>query len=126
MGEFIDDSEDVFINIMDISYLEACKKFIESLKNFSTEKIFLDNFFEIVKKDSNIGMKFANSSSKYHDFHELYTKHLNPNEMNKEHIKAIYTSSTFYLNPNYKCNAKYTINNSSINKDFEEIQQYTQ
>ena len=121
MGEFIDDSEDVFINIMDISYLEACKKFIESLKNFSTEKIFLDNFFEIVKKDNNIGMKFANSSSKYHDFHELYTKHLNPNEMNKEHIKAIYTSSTFYLYPNYKCNAKYTINNSSINKDFEEI-----
>ena len=81
----------------------------------------MDNFLEIVKKSINIEMSFANSSSKYHDFHELYTKYLNPNEMNKEHIKSIYESSIFDLKPNYQCKAFYIINNKKMVKDFDEI-----
>ena len=76
------------------------------------------------EKYKNIGIKFENSSGKYSDFHELYTNHLNPNELNKQHIKRIHSSSVFYLNssyPKYKCIVKYTINNKNIEKDFDEI-----
>ena len=69
-------------------------------------------------------MKFENSSAKYHDFHELYTKHLNPNEMNKEHIKAINSKSKFILKPDYhsyKCIAEYCIKNKKFEKEFDEI-----
>ena len=34
MGEFIDDSEDVYISLPDLSYLEACFQFIDELKKF--------------------------------------------------------------------------------------------
>ena len=69
-------------------------------------------------------MKFENSSSKYHDFHELYTNHLNPNELNKEHIKAIYEKSSFHLKqsyPLYDCNVVYNINSKNYSKDFDII-----
>ena len=75
-------------------------------------------------KKKDIGMKFENSSAKYHDFHELYTKHLNPNEMNKEHIKAINSKSKFILKPDYhsyKCIAEYCIKNKKFEKEFDEI-----
>ena len=112
MGEFIDDSEDIFLNISDINQLETCliflndlkkkqipeEKFIDEKKSSDEEK-FLDEFMKIIKdeKYKDIGMKFDNSSSKYHDFYEIYTNNLNPNELNKEHIKKIYISSDFYL-----------------------------
>ena len=127
MCEFIDDSEDVYITLGDISYLEECKKFIEKLNvsNFS-EKTFLNNFMKVVdlKDYKDIEIKFENSTSKYQDFHELYTNHLNPNELNKHHIKAIYDSSSFILNPSYpiyECKANYRINNKNYIKDFDDI-----
>ena len=88
------------------------------------QKIFLDNFINIVENNKDIGIKFEKSSSNYADLHEFYIKYLNPNEMNKKHIKAIYESSIFNLNqvyPNYKCNVEYFINNKKILKGFEEI-----
>ena len=127
MGEFIDDSEDVYISLSDITILESCKKFFEDLNSFkSSEKEFLDNFIYLVNLEDykDIGMKFENSSSKYHDFHELYTNHLNPNELNKEHIKAICEKSSFHLKqsyPLYDCNVVYNINSKNYSKDFDII-----
>ena len=127
MGEFIDDSEDVYITLSDINQLEACMTFIEKLKkNIDSEDKFLDRFIKIIKKNDykDIGIKFENSCGKYNDFHELYTTHLNPNELNKEHIKKIYDSSKFNLNssyPEYKCIVEYNINKKTIQKDFDDI-----
>ena len=127
MQEFIDDSEDFYLNISDINNLEICVNFIKDLKkNKKTEKQLLDRFIEILKEEKykNIEMMFENSSSKYHDFYELYTNHLNPNEINKEHIKKIYFYSEFYLEaeyPKYKCNIKYKNNNKWIIINFDEI-----
>ena len=127
MGEFIDDSENVYITLSDINQLETCMTFIQQLKKiiFSEEQ-FLDNFINIIKNNNykDIGIKFENSSGKYNDFHELYTIHLNPNELNKEHIKKIYNSSIFNLNssyPDYKCIVKYDINKKEFQKDFDDI-----
>jgi len=127
MGEFIDDSEDVYITISDITTLESCKKFLEELNKFSdSEKIFLNNFIKISsqKKYKDIAIKFDNSHSKYNDFHELYTHHLNPNELNKQHIKSIYEKSAFYIKhsyPLYECNVKYKINKKNYTNDFDTI-----
>jgi len=127
MGEFIDDSEDVYITISDITTLESCKKFLEELNKFSdSEKIFLNNFIKISnqKKYKDIAIKFDNSHSKYNDFHELYTHHLNPNELNKQHIKLIYEKSVFYIKhsyPLYECNVEYNINKKSYTNDFDTI-----
>jgi len=127
MGEFIDDSEDVYITILDINYLESCKQFYDELKReVSSEKNFLDNFINITKKDNykDIGMKFENSQGKYNDFQELYVNHLNLNEFNKQHIKSIYLLSSFNLIPSYplyKCNVEYSINSKKIHKVFDEI-----
>lgn len=41
MGEFIDDSEDVYITIADINLLETCIKFIKELKKLIIQ---IDNF----------------------------------------------------------------------------------
>lgn len=102
MGEFIDDSEDVFITILDINYLESCKKFLEDLYKFnSNAKELFDNFIKLVDNNNDIGMKFENSSSKYHDFHELYIKFFNKSEITKQQISTIYTSSTLNLIPFY-------------------------
>ena len=92
----------------------------------SSEKDFLNNFMKVVdlKDYKDIEIKFENSSSKYQDFHELYTNHLNPNELNKNHIKAIYDSSSIILSPSYpiyECKAKYKINNKNYIKDFDDI-----
>ena len=51
---------------------------IEHLKkNKNTEKEFLVEFIEILndEKYKKIEMMFENSSSKYHNFYELYTNH---------------------------------------------------
>ena len=127
MGEFIDDSEDVYITTSDIAQLENCMKFIQELKqNMNSEKEFLNKFISVVKRKNykDIGIKFENSAGKYHDFYELYTNHLNPNELNKEHIKTIYMSSIFnliYSYPEYKCNVQYKNNGKKVTKDFDEI-----
>ena len=127
MGEFIDDSEDVYLSLSDITTLESCKKFYEELNRCnSSEKEFLDNLINLVNQEDykDIGMKFENSSSKYHDFHELYTNHLNPNELNKEHIKAIYEKSCFSLKqlyPLYDWEVSYSINSKNYSKDFDII-----
>ncbi len=127
MGEFIDDSEDVYITTSDINQLENCMKFIQELKqNINSEIEFLNKFISVVKRNNYkyIGIKFENSSGKYHDFYELYTNHLNPNELNKEHIKTIYMSSIFnliYSYPDYKCNVQYKNNGKKVTKDFDEI-----
>ena len=127
MGEFIDDSEDVYITINDITILESCKKFLEDLNKFTdSEKKFLNNFIKISnqKKYKDIGIKFDNSHSKYNDFHELYTHHLNPNELNKQHIKSIYEKSIFNIEqsyPIYECNVSYSINKKSYTNDFDTI-----
>ena len=127
MGEFIDDSEDVYITIADINLLETCIKFIKELKKINySDRQFLDNFIDIVNEENykDIGIKFENSSGKYSDFHELYTNHLNPNDLNKQHIRKIHLSSNFTLNPSYpqyKCIVKYKINDKNIIKKFDEI-----
>ena len=125
MGELIDDSEDVFITISDLTYLEGCKKFLDDLSKFnSSEKELLDNFITLVDTDNDIGMKFGHSSSKYHDFHELYIKHLNQNEMNKQNISVIYSSSIWNLIPSYPCyicQVNYMINDKNKIKDFKYI-----
>ena len=124
MGEFIDDSEEVFITIKDITYLEGCKKFTEDLEKYTeNEEKFLNEFMNKVEKNKTIYLSFSNSSSKYHNFNELYSKYLNPNEMNKKHIKSIYQSSIFKLqlsNSSYECVVLYEIN-KKVEKDFEEI-----
>ena len=127
MGEFIDDSEDVYITILDITILESCKKFLEELNKFSdSEKQFLNNFIKICnkRKYEDIAIKFDNSHSKYNDFHELYTHHLNPNELNKQHIKSIYEKSIFNIKqsyPLYECNVNFIINKKSYIYDFDTI-----
>ena len=127
IGEFIDDSEDVFLNISDINQLETCMIFIQELQwNKTTEEQFFDNFLSIIKNDNykDIGIKFENSSGKYNDFYELYTNHLNPNGLNKEHIKTIYESSTFNLNffeEYYKCNVVYKNSGKNIIRNFDDI-----
>ena len=124
MGEFIDDSEEVFITIKDITYLEGCKKFTEDLEKYTeNEEKFLNEFMNKVEKNKTIYLSFSNSSSKYHNFNELYSKYLNPNEMNKQHIKSIYQSSIFKLqlsNSSYECVVLYETN-KKVEKDFEDI-----
>ena len=127
MGEFLDVSKDVYLSLIDITTLETCKKFLEDLNKFGySEKEFLDNFIKVFNliyyKD--IEMKFKNSSSKYHDFYELFTNHLNPNELNKQHIKAIYEKNFININqsyPLYKCQVVYSINSKKHIKDFDII-----
>jgi len=129
MGEFIDDSEDVYITLSDIDQLESCMTFIQELNRAKTEqnaKEFLNQFLNLLddKNFKDIGVKFQNSSDKYQDFHELYTNHLNPNEMNKEHIKMIYEESIFVLKsnyPQYQCIACYNNNGKYLIRDFDEI-----
>lgn len=61
MGEFIDDSEDVYITLSDINQLETCMTFIQQLKkNISSEEQFLDRFIKIIKRNNynDIGIKF--------------------------------------------------------------------
>ena len=127
MGEFIDDSEDVFISISDITTLETCKKFLEDLNRFTdSEKNFINNFIKISNQEKykDIAFKFDNSHSKYNDFHELYTNHLNPNELNKRHIESIYEESIFSINysyPLYECNVCYAINKKNYITNFDSI-----
>ncbi|ORX57745.1 hypothetical protein BCR36DRAFT_318513 [Piromyces finnis] len=125
MGEFIDDSENEFLSLSDIDQLETCAAFIHELKKKSTslnEKTFLDAFLKLVENENykEIDIKFENSSNKYHDFCELFTSHLNPNELNKKHIKEIYQKSLFILKPN-ECIIEYVNNRKKITKYFEEI-----
>jgi len=125
MGEFIDDSEDVYISLSDIDQLETCVAFIQELKERNidlNEKEFLDTFLNVLDNENyhEIGIKFENSSGKYNDFYELFTNHLNPNELNKEHIKKVYQNSTFILKPN-ECNVEYENNGKKFNKDFDEM-----
>jgi len=125
--EFIDDSEDCYLTISDINQLENCVTFIKDLiKNKNTEKEILDRFIEIIEEEKykNIGIMFENSSSKYYDFNELFIGHLNPSEINKEHINNICNKSDFRLkaeNPKYKCIVKYKNNGKLIIKNFDEI-----
>ncbi|OUM60841.1 hypothetical protein PIROE2DRAFT_13322 [Piromyces sp. E2] len=131
MGEFIDDSEDFSISLADIDQLETCMTFLEELKNKGngkSEREFLDIFVKVLKDNHNysdIGIKFEDSSGKYSDFYELYTNHLNPNELNKVHIRKIYEKSTFYITNNYpenKCEVYYYNNNNKlIKKDNDEM-----
>ena len=130
LGEFIDDSEDFFLSISDIIQLENCMTFINELKNINkkvkSEETFLNLFVAMANKKryKDIGLKFENSAKKYNDFYELYTINLNPNDLNKEHIKKIYNSSTFILKssyPEYHCTVYYNNNNKSMIKDFEEL-----
>ncbi|OUM67355.1 hypothetical protein PIROE2DRAFT_58828 [Piromyces sp. E2] len=126
MGEFIDDSEDVYITLSDIDQLETCVAFIRELKERSTnlnEKEFLNTFLIILENENQyreIGIKFENSSGKYNDFYELFTSHLNPNELNKEHIKKIYVNSIFILKSN-QCTVEYSSSNKRFIKDFDEM-----
>eukprot|EP00833_Pecoramyces_ruminatium_P015005 jgi/Orpsp1_1/1189037/evm.model.d7180000069024.1 len=130
MGEFIDDSEDFNISLADIDQLETCMTLLQELKdkgNGKSEKEFLDIFVKILKDNPNycdIGIKFEDSSGKYSDFYELYTNHLNPNELNKVHIRRIYNYSIFTIvnqYPEYKCIVTYMNNHRYVKKDNDEM-----
>jgi len=131
MGEFIDESEDVFIVLSDIDQLESCKSFTQELKKRcnqeeENEVKFLNQFIDLIQTSDfkDIGIKFENSSGKYNDFYDLYTYHLNSNELNKVHIKRIYQSSKFEINfvyPEYKCIVYYMNNKKLITKEFDEV-----
>jgi len=130
MGEFIDDAEDVYLTLADIDQLETCVAFIHDLKNKGNEldeRTFLNTFINTLSLDPNykdIYNKFENSSSKINDFNELYTIHLNPNELNKVHIKKIYSSSEFiikYCDPDYQCQVKYYNNKGIVHKNLDEL-----
>ncbi|KAG4089111.1 hypothetical protein H8356DRAFT_1007620 [Neocallimastix lanati (nom. inval.)] len=114
MSEFIDDVEDIIIDLRDINNLESCSSFISKLKHYDSlsEREFLNKFNEIIQEDKfkDIGLKFKDASGKYGDFKELYTNYLNPNELNKVHIELVYKLSTFYIQYSgfkYTCKAKY-------------------
>jgi len=128
MSEFIDDTENVFIILSDIDQLESCMSFIQVLnkEDKQDEKKFLDTFIELINKPMyrDIGIKFENSSGKYNDFYELYTYHLDSNELNKAHIKSIYFNSVFelkYVNPQYQCSVFYYNNKKLIKNGFDEM-----
>jgi len=130
MGEFIDDSEDIFLTIGDIDQLSTCMSFQQELKLKSqgkSEEELLNIFVDLITNKKNyrdIGLKFENSSGKFSDFNELYKNHLNPNELNKVHIRCIYNSSTIELindYPKYNCEATYSNNKRKIKKDYDEI-----
>jgi len=130
MGEFIDDSEDFSISLADIDQLETCMTLLQELKEKSqgkSEKEFLEIFTKTLKDNNNyrdIGIKFVDSSGKYSDFYELYTNHLDPNELNKVHIRKIYEDSEFRIindYPEYKCNVYYFNNKKYVKKDNEEM-----
>ncbi|ORX43670.1 hypothetical protein BCR36DRAFT_460280 [Piromyces finnis] len=120
MGEFIDDSEDNYLTYNDIDQLETC---IEFQKELTKKNIFID----IIKSNSHyhdIGLKFENSSGKFSDFNELFTNHLNPNELNKAHIKSIYNDSKIDLKnnyPEYKCEVSYKNNGKYVIKNYDEL-----
>jgi len=129
MGEFIDDIEDIYITLSDIDKLESCMAFIQELKNNSSlsENKFLDKFIEIIEENKfkDIGIKFKDVSGKYGDIYELYTNHLNPNELNKVHIELIYKYSSFdiqYTNSEYICKTNYKgKDNKPFSKNFDEM-----
>jgi len=131
MGEFIDETEDVFIVISDIDQLESCISFIQELKRKNVDEVedevkFLRKFIDLTDHTyfRDIGKNFENSSSKYNEFYELYTYHINSNELNKVHIKRIYYQSTFNIElfyPEYKCSVYYMNNKKLTTKTFDEI-----
>eukprot|EP00833_Pecoramyces_ruminatium_P004922 jgi/Orpsp1_1/1178954/evm.model.c7180000067363.1 len=131
MGEFIDESEDVFIVLSDIDQLESCMSFIQELRRMcpresEDEVKFLNTFIDLTNSSNfkDIGINFENSSGKYNDFYDLYTYHLNSNELNKVHIKKIYQSSKFnieLLYPEYKCSVSYMNSKKLITKEFDEV-----
>ena len=128
MSEFIDDIEDLYITLADIGKLESCLTFVQDIKcyNKHDENIFLNGFIKTMKKDKyrDIGIKFKDVSGKYADFHELYTNHLNPNELNKVHIESIFKESTFGVQHSvseYRCNVEYANNSKFCTKKFDEM-----
>jgi len=131
MGEFIDDVEDIFITLADINKLESCIAFIQEVKKLKLNDLngrkFINDFNDIVKREEfkDIGITFKDVSGKYSDFNELYTNHLNPNELNKVHIELVYKKSEFniqYSYPEYTCKVEYkSKDEKEYSKDFDEM-----
>ncbi|OUM66214.1 hypothetical protein PIROE2DRAFT_59532 [Piromyces sp. E2] len=131
MCELLDDSSDEYLSSIDIDKLENCVRFFQQLKKHEnlSEREFLDKFIELTKYSEfiNVGINFKDSNGKYNDFNDLYNNHINPNAMNKNHIKSIYQQSTFNLLPdysnysNYNCTAVYMYNEHKNEREYEDI-----
>ena len=127
--EFLEEDENMFIRMSDISDLLKCLEFCQNLKNMNSknDEKLLENFYLLIKQNekfNKIDIYFKNISIKYSDFYDFFTNHLNQNENNKKIVKEIYNKCIFKIiekDNNYTVQVYYYYKKKETEKSFEDI-----